>query len=86
MAGKKQENQNESKPSENDEGFSENAAKVVLSELVAPCWSVATFEKCAASNLTYEQAERKLAELAAEKAAGLCIITDEAGERIAGKR
>lgn len=51
-------------------------------ELREPRWSVVSFEKCAADNLTYEQAEKKLAELAAEKISGLCIITDEAASRI----
>ncbi|MCY7344639.1 MAG: hypothetical protein LH614_00305 [Pyrinomonadaceae bacterium] len=51
-------------------------------ELSEPRWSVVSFEKCAAGNLTYAQAERKLAELAAEKVSGLCIITDEAASRI----
>lgn len=51
-------------------------------ELNEPRWSVVSFEKCAASNLTYAQAERKLAELAAERVSGLCIITDEAASRI----
>ena len=60
----------------------EAAAEMFLSELAALCWSVVSFEKCEAGNLTYEQAEVKLRELAALKVSGLCIITDEAAKRI----
>lgn len=52
------------------------------SELVAPIWSVVSFETRVASNLTYTEAVQKLNQLATEKTAGLCIITDEAAERI----
>lgn len=54
-------------------------------ELNEARWSVVTFEQCAAKNLSYEQAERKLLELAEQKVSGLCIITDEAAERIGKK-
>ena len=53
-----------------------------VSELNEPRWSVVSFEERAAQNLTYADAARKLAELAARKVAGLCVITDEAAERI----
>lgn len=53
------------------------------SELAAPVWSVVTFETIAASNLTYEEAAKKLEELKAEKVSGLCVITDEAAARMA---
>jgi len=56
------------------------------SELSEARWSVVSFEARAASNLTYEQATEKLAELAARKIAGLCIITDEAAARIDKKQ
>lgn len=55
-------------------------------ELSETRWSVVSFEDCAASNLTYAQAAQKLAELAARKVSGLCIVTDEAAARIANKR
>jgi len=55
------------------------------SELSEPRWSVVTFEQCAAKNLTYEQAEQKLQELATRKISGLCIITDEAAEKVKSK-
>jgi len=51
-------------------------------ELNESRWSVVSFERCVASNLTYEQAANKLAELADEKVSGLCIITNEAARRI----
>ncbi len=53
-----------------------------VNELKEPRWSVVTFEIRAAKNLTYKQAEQKLRELAEQKVSGLCIITDEAAERI----
>lgn len=56
------------------------------SELSEPRWSVVSFEARAAANLTYERAAEKLAELAAQKVSGLCVITDEAAARIDKKR
>ena len=58
------------------------AAKDFSSEVNEPRWSVVSFEKCAAKNLTYAAAVEKLKQLAAEKVSGLCIITDEAAARI----
>ena len=52
------------------------------SELREPRWSVVSFETRVAKNLSYEEAERKIAELESQKIAGLCLITDEAAERI----
>lgn len=52
------------------------------SELELPVWSVVTFEKTAASGLTYEQAAAKLEKLKSEKVSGLCIVTDEAAARM----
>ena len=57
--------------------------KDFTNELVEPRWSVVTFEIRAASNLTYAEAARKLEELEAKNVAGLCIVTDEAAERVA---
>lgn len=51
-------------------------------ELNAPVWSVISFEKRVAKNLTYPAAEKKIAKLAAEKIAGLCIVSDDAAARI----
>ncbi len=52
------------------------------SELNQLHWSVVSFESCLAGNLIYEEAAKKLEQLAAEKIAGLCIVTDEAAARI----
>ena len=57
-------------------------AEDALSELNAPRWSVVTFETCAASGLTYDEAAEELKNLHAKKISGLCIITDEAARRI----
>lgn len=51
-------------------------------ELRESRWSVVSFEKLEAGNLTYPQAEQKLAELQNKKVSGLCIVTDEAAARI----
>jgi hypothetical protein len=55
-------------------------------ELNEPQWSVVSFEKCVAKNLTYRQAEEKLSKLEAEKLAGLCIVSDEAAARISKRK
>lgn len=52
------------------------------SELELPVWSVVTFEKTAASGLTYPEAAETLEKLKAEKVSGLCIVTDEAAARM----
>ena len=69
-------------PNESQTG--ENAAEILFSELAALCWSVVSFDKCEANHLTYKQAEEKLRELRAQKVSGLCIVTDDAAERIGG--
>lgn len=51
-------------------------------ELREARWSVISFDKCEARNLTYEEAERKIAELEAQKFSGLCIVTDEVAAKI----
>ncbi len=73
------ENTENSSPEETKTGV---ATANYQNELNEPRWSVVSFEKCAAGNLTYAQAEKKLAELADERVSGLCIITDEAASRI----
>ena len=52
------------------------------SELDLPRWSVISFERCEASGLTYRQASEKLIELQAQKVSGLCLVTDEAANRV----
>lgn len=74
---KMQENITRAKEVVSDENFT--------GELDAPRWSVVTFEKCAAKNLTYSEAEKKLQKLKRRKIAGLCIVSDEAAERIKPK-
>ncbi len=58
------------------------SAEEVPGELNAPRWSVVSFEKCVTGNLTYAEASDKLNELYAKKVSGLCIVTDEAAQRI----
>ena len=65
-----------------DSGFSEKNSS---GELLQPRWSVVSFDQCVAKNLTYEKAERKIIGLKKKGFSGLCIVTDEAAERISGK-
>ncbi len=51
-------------------------------ELNESRWSVISFEKCAAKNLSYDEAAQKLQELEQQDIAGLCIVTDETAERM----
>lgn len=55
------------------------------SELRERLWSVVSFDKREAGNLTYPEAEQKLAELEAQNFSGLCIVTDEVAARIAAE-
>ena len=61
------------------------AAPEPLRELAQPLWSVVSFEKLEAKNLTYREAEAALAELEGRKVTGLCIITDAAAERMSAE-
>ena len=58
----------------------------LTSELREPSWSVVSFETRVAKNLSYEEAEQKIAELENQKISGLCLITDEAAERISKQK
>ncbi len=53
-------------------------------ELEEPRWSVVSFNKRESGGLTHQQATTVMAELDGRKVAGLCIVTDEAAERISG--
>ena len=55
----------------------------IESDLRQPVWSVVSFEQCVAKNLTYSEAERKIAELDEQGVSGLCLVTDAVAERIA---
>lgn len=54
------------------------------SELDAAIWSVISFDRCEAVGLKYAEAVQKLKELEANKVSGLCIVTDDVAERVAG--
>ena len=51
-------------------------------ELREPLWAVVSFEKREAGGLTYDEAAKKIKQLAKKGISGLCIVTDEAAERI----
>ena len=52
-----------------------------FSELADACWSLISFERVEISGQTYEQAERRMADLDQQGVPGLCIITDKAAAR-----
>ena len=58
------------------------AAPLILSELDQPRWSVVSFERREASGLAYRQAAALMDDLDSRGVSGLCIITDEAADRI----
>ena len=69
-----QENAPAESAEESDEFFS--------SELTAPIWSVVSYEAVAISNLTYAEAIKWVEKLKAQNVSGLCIVTNEAAERV----
>lgn len=60
----------------------ESITATIKSELDEKRWSVVSFDRREAGSLTYAQAVRSMSELDQNGVAGLCIVTDEAGERI----
>lgn len=62
--------------------FEQIVPETVLSELLEPRWSVITFESCAVRGLNYDEATTWLNRLKNQGLSGLCIVTDEAAERI----
>ncbi len=56
-----------------------------MSELREHIWTVVSFDKREAENLTYAEAEAKINELAAQKVSGLCILTNQAAAKIIQK-
>ena len=84
MEAEKSENPSE-KPTAQTEiapAETEGASEDFASELDEPNWSVITFDACAASGLTYDEAFEHLKRLEAEKVSGLCIVTDETAKRM----
>ena len=60
----------------------EPSAPLILSELDQPRWSVVSFERREASGLAYKQAAALMEDLDSRGVAGLCIVSDEAADRI----
>ncbi len=90
MKAEKEENQKPNKGQAARKKKNSSAAKSVSSknppsELAEQRWSVVTFESRAAAGLTYDEAIQKLDKLREENKFGLCIITDEAAERVNSK-
>lgn len=80
-AAEMEDEKTEPKETPNEGERTETAGKF-SSELSAQRWSVVTFEKCAAKNLSYFEAAEKIRELNRQNVSGLCIITDEAAQRL----
>lgn len=81
MKAMKEENPKPDKPARKS-AAEPGADEIFSSELNEPRWSVVSFETQLMGNLTYEQAAREIEEFKAKKVSGLCLITDEAAERI----
>ena len=60
--------------------------EIFPSELSDPRWSVISFEKCEATELTYDEAVLKLQKLAANEISGLCVVTYEAAQKVKSKK
>lgn len=88
MTKKKAKNSDEATNSQSEEITSSESnvsGANFTGELNQPFWSVVNFYGRIAINLTYAEAERRIAELQNQNISGLCIITDEAAERISKK-
>jgi hypothetical protein len=59
-----------------------NEENELTSELNEPRWSVVSFESVAVRNQTYAEAKQWLEKLQKQNISGLCIVTDEAAERM----
>ncbi len=85
MKTKNIENQAEETTQENEVVPTEKSQNEnFLSELQAPIWSVVSFEKIIHGSINYDAAVQKMQELNEQKVSGLCIITDDAAQRLAG--
>lgn len=56
------------------------------SELNNPQWAVISFAKSEATDLTYQEAVRKLQTLAKKDVSGLCIVTNLTAQKAKGKK
>lgn len=53
-----------------------------MSEIAQPRWSVISFDRVELKGVSYAEAAVKMNELEAAGIAGLCIVADEAAERL----
>jgi hypothetical protein len=74
--------ENEETSEESVQEIEQLVPETVLSELLEPRWSVITFEGCAVCGLSYDEAANWMKKLKNQGLSGLCIVTDEAAERI----
>lgn len=57
----------------------------MISELKTENWAVLSERGCEATQLSHEDARRLVHKLASEGRHGLCIVTNEAAERVGNK-
>jgi hypothetical protein len=73
---------NEETLKENVQEFDLVTPEIAFGELFEPRWSVITFESCAVRGLSYAEAITWMNKLKTQGLSGLCIVTDEAADRI----
>jgi len=82
MNAKKKEQIDQESPEQQQSVPKDKNVKKAINELQEPQWSVISFESCAGSGFTYDEAVEKMAELAKKKIYGLCVVTDDSAGRI----
>ena len=55
-----------------------------MSELIEKKWAVISERGCESANLAYEDARRLVHRLVSEGRHGLCIVTNEAAQKLSG--
>jgi len=79
---KKKEQIDQESPEQQQSVPKDTNVKKAINELQEPQWSVISFESCAGSGFTYDEAVEKMAELAKKEIYGLCVVTDDSAGRI----
>jgi hypothetical protein len=64
---------------------SEKKSADLENQLYEPIWAVVTFDSVVAHHLTYEEAKAWAEKLEKQMQNGICIITDEAAEKMFNK-
>lgn len=59
-----------------------DSEEILISELNQPIWAIVNFEKCEINDLSYAEAVQKLIELEKKGVFGLCLVTNDAAQRV----